>query len=299
MADIIRLDAARTRVSIAPEFGGRVAQIEALHHGAWVSLLYDGGEIPIEERDPLSWGSFVMAPWPNRIAQGQFTWRGETITLPRNVGGHALHGVAFDGEWTVDAKTGTACVLSHSFDSRWPYGGRVRQRIEALDDGVSQTLEVEATDRAFPAGVAWHPYFRRSVGGAEHVHVLVDASERYELDGMIPTEKMLPLDGPYDLRGYPPLGNRLLDDCYRGVNAPMRIRWGDLELWMDSTENLAHAVVYTAEHVFCVEPQSCANDAFNLEARGIGGVGVIVVEPGSPLIATTTWRWASAAPLGE
>jgi hypothetical protein len=62
---------------------------------------------------------------------------------------------------------------------------------------------------------------------------------------------------------------------------------------MESSSEVTHAVVYTPEHAVCVEPQTCANDAFNLDARGVEGTGVTIVEPGRPLVATTIWRWAT------
>jgi aldose 1-epimerase len=239
-----------------------------------------------------------MAPWPNRIAGGTFNWRGRTFEVPANFGGDAIHGVCFDRAWQVDAVSETTCVLSIVFDARWPFGGRCVQRIEALDDGVAQTVEVHATDLAFPAGAGWHPWFRRGIGGAEHVHAQIDAALRYELTDMIPTGRLFPVDGEHDLRAYAPVGERRLDDCYVRPSGPSRLRWDDLELWMESSENVNHAMVYTPENAVCVEPQTCAIDAFNLEARGVEA-GVVVVEAGRPLVATTAWRWASAEPLWQ
>jgi aldose 1-epimerase len=294
----IHLQAARTRVTIRPDLGGRIAQFEAFHGDTWVPLLHEGNEqVPADARDPMSWGPFVMAPWPNRIALGRFRWGGESFSIPANLGGHAAHGVAFDAQWRVGAASQTACELSLDFDDRWPFGGNVTQRIEALDDGLMQAVEIYATDKPFPAGAGWHPWFRRDVAGSEQVNVLVDADETYELVDKIPTGAMLPVVQERDLRGYPPVGSRRLDDCYRGPRGAMRVRWGDLELWLQSSENVTHAVVYTPEHAICVEPQTCAIDAFNLEARGLVDTGVQVVEPGAPLVATTVWRWASVGPL--
>ena len=72
----------------------------------------------------------------------------------------------------------------------------------------------------------------------------------------------------------------------------MRIRWGDIELVMEQSRNLGHAVVYTPPEAFCVEPQTCAIGAFNLAARGFERSGVTTVTSEDPLIASTTWRWS-------
>jgi len=296
MAEIVRLEAGRTRVSIAPALGGRIAQIEAKHHGTWVALLHEPVAVDPEHRDPMAWGSFVMAPWPNRIANARFAWRGEKIEVTPNFGDHAIHGVCFDRPWTVEARGPTACSLRIDFDARWPLGGHAVQRIEALDDGISQTVEVHAGGVPFPAGAGWHPWFRRDIAGAAHVHAQVDASTRYELRQGIPTGRLVAVEGDYGLSRYPKLGDRRLDDCYLCPSGTMRLRWDDVELWIDSSPNVSHAVVYTPEHAVCLESQTCAIDAFNIASRVDGDAGVVTVEPGKPLVASTTWRWATAEP---
>jgi hypothetical protein len=49
--------------------------------------------------------------------------------------------------------------------------------------------------------------------------------------------------------------------------------------------------VYTPKHAVCIEPQTCAPDAFNLAAQGMPGAGMAVVDERHPLVATTVWRW--------
>jgi aldose 1-epimerase len=290
--DIITLERGRTRVTIAPELGGRIAQIEIADGVSRVPLLYEPPGVPPEERDPLSWGSFVMAPWPNRIAEGRFTFQGATYQLPVNHEGHAIHGLGWDRTWAVEHISDIECVMSLTLDDRWPWRGRVSQRVELLDDGLRQTTEIASVGGRFPAGCGWHPWFRRDVRPGAEVRVLVDADERDELaPGRIPTGRILPVDGDFDLRAIPALGDRRLDDCYRGVRGPMRLAWGDIELTMTSSANVTYAVVYTPEHAVCVEPQTCAIDAFNLDARGVPA-GTAVVEEGHPLVATTEWLWS-------
>jgi aldose 1-epimerase len=122
----------------------------------------------------------------------------------------------------------------------------------------------------------------------------VDAGRRLELRDMAPTGGIVPVEGPHDLREYPEVGDRQLDDCYTGVRGALRLRWGNIELAMRLSPNLTHAVVFTAAHAVCVEPQTCAIDAFNLDARGIAA-GTAIVEVGQPLVATTSWRWSVIA----
>ncbi|MDE3094626.1 MAG: hypothetical protein KGK07_01320 [Chloroflexota bacterium] len=289
--DLLRLEAPRTRCTVAPEAGGRLLQLEIRPAGdAWLPLLLAPDDAGRAIAEPMAWGSFVMAPWPNRIAGGAFAYDGARYDVPRNLDGHAAHGVAFDRPWRVEYASERGCVLSVRFDERWPFGGGAMQRLTLLDDGVEQRIDVYGAGRAFPAGAGWHPWFRRDVRPGAEPRVLIDADEVYELRAMIPTGALLPVAGETELRAYPALDDRRLDTCYRHPRGALRVCWGDIELTLASSANVRHAVVYTPARAFSVEPQTCAIDAFNLDARGLA-TGVAIVEPGRPLVATTTWRW--------
>ena len=103
--------------------------------------------------------------------------------------------------------------------------------------------------------------------------MLVDADRVYETAEMIPTGWIAPATGELDLRGYPALAGRRLDVCYQHTRAALRVRWADIELTMRSSPNVTHAVVYTPARAVCVEPQTCAPDAFNLAAQGVERCG--------------------------
>lgn len=293
--DLITLERGRTRVVVAPTFGGRIAQF-ALRDGAdWLPLLYEPPE-PMAERDPLLWGSYALVPWPNRIAGGAFTFEGTAYSVPRNDGANALHGFGYTAPWIVEEASRDACMMSLQMPPEWPFGGRASQRIEALDDGVRQRVTLYADQQPYPCGIGWHPWFRREVTPGEAFRVLVDADERYELDGMIPTGRLLPVEGDFDLRGYTAVGARRLDDCYGSVRGPLGVRWDDVEVTMTSSANAGHAVVYSQHpDAVCIEPQTCAIDAFNLAERGHADAGRQVAAPGRPFVAETEWRWRSGA----
>jgi aldose 1-epimerase len=291
MPDLV-LQHGRTRVTVSPEYGGRIAQIEVEIGGRPVQLLVDAAEQPPAERDPLAWGCFPMAPWPNRIADGRFSFEGATYGVTPDYGPHAIHGLTVRRAWRVEELDGTRCMLSLDFDERWPWRGSITHEMTAHDGGLTTSLRVvAAAAQRFPAGVGWHPWFRRTVGG-HGVAVGLQAAERYELQDMIPTGRTLPVAGTHDLRAAPEVGERRLDDCYRGVRSPIVVRWGELALSMEPSDNVLHAMVYTPPHAVCVEPQTCTVDAFNLDARNVDGTGIVVVTPESPLVATARWRWS-------
>jgi aldose 1-epimerase len=194
--------------------------------------------------------------------------------------------------WTVEDQHRESCTLSLDLEGLWPFAGRTRQTIAVFDDAIDMTIELHSTGQRFPAGVGWHPWFRRDVRTGASPRVQVRSDKVYILESdQIPGGALAPVDAARDLRGFPAITDRRLDDCYSNVADPMRIAWGDLVLSMHSSTKVRHAVVYTPEHAFCLEPQTCAIDAFNLEARGVPGTGVTLVQSGDPLIVATRWRW--------
>lgn len=294
--NLIELEQGRTRAVIAPEAGGRLLRLEISDGSQWLQLLHAPDDPAEAVRGQLAWGSYPMAPWPGRIDGARFTWRGRLYQLDANLGTHSIHGTTFDRPWTVEAASRRSCRISIAFDERWPFGGRAAQRFELHDDGIDQRIEVHATRAPFPAGAGWHARFRRDVRPRQDVRLLVDATHYYDTVDLIPTGWLKPAVRDRDLRRDEPLAGRRIDACYRAPGGLLRIAWGDVELTMEQSRNAGHAVVYTPAEDVCLEPQTCAPDAFNLEAQGIDGVGVAVVEPGQPLVAETRWRWAAHRP---
>lgn len=275
-----------------PAAGGRLHQLEINDGAAWLPLLHTARTPDALLADPIAFGSFPMAPWPGRIDGGRFVWAGRQHAVPCNDPPHALHGrVAFQ-RWSVDRVTRDACTLSVEIDGAWPFAGRVIQHISVGNYRIDQRIELHAHPGSrFPAGVGWHPWFRRDVRTGADVRVGIDADEVYETHEMIPTGWIMPARYDTDLRACPPLGDRRLDVCYRHPRGPLLVRWGDITLTMSSTPNVTHAVVFTPAHAICVEPQTCAPDAFNLAAQAIEGAGMFEVPPARPLIAATSWHW--------
>jgi aldose 1-epimerase len=292
--DAFLLERGRTRVTVIPAAGGRMAQCAIFDGSAWLPLLHADDDVPPDERDPLVWGCFAMVPWPNRIKDGHLRFEGKRYELPLNDPAGAIHGLGSAAVWHVDWRTTAAIGMSLDLrEAGWPWPARASQRIEVSDQEVRLSMDVRApVGVRFPAGCGWHPWFRRRLRDAgDDVRVRVDADERYELISMIPTGRVVPVDGAHDLRACPKIGARRLDDCYRGVRSPVRIRWGAIEATIVLSPNLSHAVVYTPDHAVCVEPQTCAIDAFNLDALGTRA-GTVVVDAGNPLTAGVSWRWS-------
>lgn len=281
----VRLSAGSDSAQVDPSAGGRLASLVAGGRERLVDRPQPGATLPA-----ISWGSFLMAPWVGRIAEGRVAWRGCAAQLHRNEGRHALHGALLDVPWQVERRGDASIELSCQVSpERWPFGGRAWQRL-TLGPG---SLRCEATLTAgqpTPAALGWHPWFRR--GPDEDLEVTVHADRRLELDAeMIPSGVSLPVTGIYDLRAGPVLGLRRLDDAYVDARGPATVRWPDLELQIDFEAPLSSVVVFSPPGSVCVEPATAWPDALRLSAAGVPGTGQVVLESGETLAATMTWRW--------
>ncbi len=287
----IELRSTGGRAVILPEFGGRLHQLFVVIDGREEPLLFSPDDPAEYHTWPTRGGSFPMAPWANRINSGTFPWAGQAVSVPAEGTPHAIHGRVFNRPWEVVARTSRVVELLTTFDDGWPWQGRAWQRFEITPTGLRMKMEVRSEREAFPAGCGWHPWFRRDVAGAESVKVVVPASKRYILDHQIPTGELVAPLGDYDLTSGITLGDRRLDDCYTGLTSPIEVDWGRVRLRISIEGVEPHVMVHTPPQAFCIEPQTCAPDAFNLDARGFRGVGAAIVIPGRPVSIASRWDW--------
>lgn len=281
---------------VEPRYGGRLHQLFVELDGAEVPLLMAPDDPAAYEQHPFVGGCFPMAPWPNRIQNGTFRWGEREYRVPMDVNGEALHGLVFEQPWDVTARVGRILEMSCEFGRGWPWEGRAWQRIELGRDFLAMKLEVRAGREPFPAGCGWHPWFLRAVGGSQDVRVIVPAKQRYVLDELIPTGELAAPSGDSLLNGGW-LGDRQLDDCYTGFETGAALmEWDRLKLSVRFDCPRPHIQVYTRPEAFCLEPQTCAPNAFNLASRGAAFDGTAVVAPGRPLALSMRWTWSDRDP---
>lgn len=237
---LIAIASDRLTVHLAPDAGGRIAQI-ACDGEPW---LVGHHEVPAM----IGWGSYPMAPWAGRLRRGRFGFGGREYWLPPNLGAHAIHGVAFALPWRVDRHAQDCVEMSLPLpeDARWPFGGLCRQRIEVQGARLAMTLSVTAGARAMPVVLGWHPWFRKP----ERVEFAPREAYPRDAEGIAVHPLIEPPPGPWD-------------DCF--VNeAPIVLHRAGQALRLAS--DCRHWVVYDgAPHASCFEPQSGPPDAFNLE----------------------------------
>lgn len=236
-------------------------------------------------KKPTAYGIPILFPFPNRIRDGRFSFRGETYTVdpPR-------HGFVRDRPWEVTAHGASdeegAWIVS-SFDAsnyaeeilrQFPFRFTLRFTYRLRDGCLEMRAAARNTGRReMPLGFGIHPYFRKPVVGS----VSVPASKRWELEDSLPTGRIIPVEGEYDLRAGRSLEALTLDDIFTGIeserNRAARCVIADHESGTEtliefSAAKFPHVVVYTPpapRRAICVEPNTCPTDAFNLSERGV------------------------------
>jgi len=295
MADILTLENEHWQVGLLPATGGSVAFGRVRIAGEWVDVLRPTPEDKLGE-----WGataSFPLVPWSNRIANARFAWAGRDYQLRVNFeDGTAIHGTGWEFPWQVVESTPTSAVLE--FVSRdvfgvnfpWPFTARFGYEL----DGERFEWHMDITNDAhetFPAGIGHHPYFVRTLTGADggalgtEARLQLNCTESYPVVNCLPTGAPEPVSGRLDFREMKPLGPEFMDGCFTGRTSSTLATIdypGALTVDIEAGALLEHAVVYLPVDVpyFAVEPVTNANDGFNLEAAGKQGTGVFLVQPG-------------------
>jgi aldose 1-epimerase len=239
--ELIHIGNDRLRIEIAPQAGGRIAQI-AYCGVEWLCGYADDNVAMI------AWGSYPMLPWAGRIRHGKFDFQNRQYQLPNNLGAHAIHGIGFALPWRVELQQPHAVELSLSLpnDERWPFGGSAHQRIEIDNDALLLQLSVTAGEPAMPKPViGWHPWFRKPT----HLDFAPESFYPRDMEGIAALLTTMPPPGPWD-------------DCFIN-HKPVVLQHENQTLRL--TSNCNHWVVYDQPaHATCVEPQTGPPDAFNL-----------------------------------
>ena len=282
-------------VTISPDAGASLRSIKVSKGDAQYELL-SGGDNPHDPTDlPHGEGSFIMAPWVNRIRDGRLVTPDGIHELPMNQPPHAIHGFLRERHWTVKSSTENSIELEITFAEPWPCAGKVEYSLALEGSSLVQTMRLIADENetgSFPGSVGWHPWFNTTLG-SEPVTATADVSSQWELDDTATATGKLSVTGMTErLQVGTQFKVREVDGCFlmnRGGGAVLS--WPELTMTMTGSEEITHFMFYSPEHALCAEPQTCTVDAAQLADRGHAYTGHVIVDRENPLVATTTWSW--------
>ncbi|WP_035840196.1 aldose 1-epimerase [Kitasatospora azatica] len=301
------------------DHGGTVHAAVALHGATLLSWqihqdgeplqLTDGYRDPAELHEQSGVRNGVLAPFPNRVADGRYRFHGREHDLLPGVAGDrtVYHGFARSLPFALEHATATADSAQLVLRSNEIRPGRFDGYPFSLDLTVTYTitedelvLDIHATntgDTTAPYAGGWHPYFQLGDGTAD----IDDLELRIPAGTLIRTDDaLIPVDGPdcridlndlpeMDFRDGNPLGRRVIDACYADLQfgpdgrAETILRdpktGHELRIWQES----GYLHVFTGDTLprdrrksVAVEPVEAMTNAFNREEFG----PAITIDPG-------------------
>lgn len=282
--------------------------------GATLRSYTVGGEHVIDGFGSDEWSQGgrgqVLAPWPNRLGDGRYTFRGREAQLALNEPerGNAIHGLVRWLPWRLEAKAQNMVVVSCVLypTPGYPYTLLLRIQYHLGREGLTITTTAcnLGTD-TLPFGIGFHPYFTVGTPSIDTVTMRMDARSRLLTDDRgLPTGELRSVAGTeYDFAEARQLGPIRLDTGYsglqRGGEGRAAIELSDpargrcLSVWMG--DQFDYVMCFTGDTLspgqrrrgLAIEPMTCPPDAFRSRTGvtelepGVSWIGVWGISPGS------------------
>ena len=167
----------------------------------------------------------VLAPWPNRLADGRYTFDGveHRLAVTEPATGCAIHGLLRWAAWRAERHDEASVTMAARLHPQpgYPFDLLVEVTYALDDDGLTVTTRAtNVGDRACPYGTGQHPYLSAGGGTLDDCTAVLPAATRITTDPQrqLPTGAE-PVDGtPYDLRGGGSLEGLRLDDAFTDLS---------------------------------------------------------------------------------
>ncbi|MCW2962730.1 MAG: aldose epimerase [Thermoleophilia bacterium] len=252
----------------------------------------------------------VLAPWPNRIDGGRYSWDGVEQQLPLNEAarGNASHGLLRFVRWESTEQAAGSVTLSSVVlpQPGYPFAVAVSVQYQLDDHGLHVTTTARNVGAAaLPWASGQHPYLAAPDGGlVDHCTLELHAAT------MLPADKRgLPLapeptrGTSFDLREPRPLGDLQLDTAFTDLDrdadghAIVRLLAADgrgTQLTVD--RSYPWIQLFTGDTLpadrrrrgLAVEPMTAPANAFR------SGTDVVRLEPGAS--TASTWHLCAVHP---
>jgi galactose mutarotase-like enzyme len=239
----------------------------------------------------------VLAPWPNRLGGGHYTFeeidaQASINELPAN---NAIHGLVRWMSWRMvgRAQNRVSMALDLRPSPAYPFALSLGIEYRLGRDGLTVVADADnlgPTD--LPFGLGFHPYLTVGTTTVDQVRLRVPAEQRLITDDRgLPTTSVPVAGSEFDFRQGRLIGVTKLDTAFtslaRDADGRARVELdhpdggAGVTLWAD--ERFGYLMVYTGDTLdadqcrrsVAVEPMSCPPDAFR------SGTDLVVLKPKS------------------
>lgn len=243
----------------------------------------------------------TLVPWPNRLRDGQFTWRGEQFqtALSEPDKRNALHGLVRWANWDAIEHAADHVAMAYTLHAQqgWPFPLRLHVDYRLGDGGLS--VRASATnlgDVDCPYAAGAHPYLTVGTPHIDDAELAVPAATWYPTDErQIPVGREPVAGTACDFREPRRIGAQQIDFAYtdldRERDGRARVRLiatggATVALWLDT--GYPYVEIFTGDTLaphrrrtgLGVEPMTCAPNGLQ------SGDGLVTLAPGETSAAT-------------
>ncbi|GAA2892262.1 aldose 1-epimerase [Actinoplanes cyaneus] len=297
--------AAKSGVQWSIEADGRSAVLAEV--GGTLRSFSSGGDELLDGFGPdeISPGSAgqILAPWPNRIRDGRYTFQEQTyqLALSEAARHNAIHGLVNWSRWHATEQTPSSVTLEFDLPPQvgYPWGLTLRTHWSVSADGLRCVQDVVNTSESdAPWGYSVHPYLRLPGVSVDDTVLRVPARTRLLADNrLLPLGAVKVAGTEFDYSEPRKIGAAILDTTFgdidfgpdgitevvlAGPDPDAKITvWADdkFKYWQVFTGDTLHGERHRRS--VAVEPMTCPPDAFR------SGRDLIVLAPGETW--TTSW----------
>jgi aldose 1-epimerase len=293
------MSSAKTTDTLIVRHGVVEAEISPVG-AALVGLRVGGVSVIPAAPDDVATSSYIgsiIAPWPNRIDSGRYTYQGVDYQLECNEGEreNALHGLASLVAWEVVSQHDTQVTLTTVVGDipGYPWTVHLAAEYQVHSSGVSVTLTAtNQSSTPAPYGAAFHPYL--SIPGSERsqwtLHVAATRVIVPDSDRLLPVSEEDVSTVGMDFRTGGALDQPFLDHAFGGFGGPATATLtapSGVSIRVDSSADSTWMQVHRPDSgplvgSVVIEPQTCPPNAF------VTGRDVIDLLPGHA--HESTWR---------
>jgi len=239
----------------------------------------------------------VLAPWPNRVRDGSWSWDGEDLQLaltePHRH--NAIHGLVRWQPWVLAERGGAWVSLTTTVwpQDGYPFAIGLRAAYRLGDDGLEVSLTARNDgDRPAPYGAGFHGYAKALTDLVDDTVLTVPASTRITTDERLNPVGTEPVAGTaYDFTQPRRVGDLVLDDAFTDLQGGADDRvavtmasptgdhgttvWGGpATRWLQVFSGDPLPDPLRRRRSLAVEPMTCPAGAF------VSGDGLVVLGPG-------------------